>query len=146
METPKRILGIDYGSRRIGFSLSDPLGIIATPYETLRNDETIWKYIRAIVERESVGAFVIGMPVTLRGDKGKKAQEVDAFAERLRSEIGLDVFPWDERYSTSIARQTLLDMNTRKKSRNAKNGTLDSMAAAITLQSYLDSRKNSLSC
>jgi putative holliday junction resolvase len=141
-----RILGIDYGEKRIGLSISDPLGIIATPYVTLENDHGIWNRFKEIVSKEAIALIVIGMPTTLRGEKGQKAAHVDTFIETLKSQIGLDVFTWDERYSTIIAQRTLMEMNTKKKNRNAKNGTLDSMAAAIILQSYLDSKKPSLSC
>jgi putative holliday junction resolvase len=144
--TENRILGIDFGSKRIGLSISDPLGIIATPFATLQNDSNIWNRLKEIVTSEAIAFVVIGMPMTLRGEKREKAQEVEAFARTLNSETGLEVLSWDERYSTSIAQQTMLDMNTKKKNRNAKDGTLDSMAAAIILQSYLDSKKKSLSC
>ena len=146
MVSENRILGIDFGDKRIGLSISDPLGIIATPYGTLQNDATVWSRLKEIVTREDIALVVIGMPVTLRGEKREKARQVDAFAGTLKFHTGLDVLPWDERFTTSIAEQTLLDMNTKKKHRNAKNGTLDSMAAAIILQSYLDSKKKSLSC
>ncbi len=144
--TMNRILGIDFGTKRIGLSMSDPLGIIATPYSTLKNDATVWSRLKEIVAKEDVEFIVIGMPVTLRGDKSQKAREVEAFTDRLKSETGLNVITSDERYSTLIAQQTLLEMNTKKKNRNAKNGTLDSMAAAIILQGYLDSKKKSLIC
>ncbi len=146
MVSENRILGIDFGDKRIGLSISDPLGIIATPYGTLQNDATVWSRLKEIVTQEGIALVVIGMPVTLRGEKREKASQVDAFADTLKFHTGLDVLPWDERFTTSIAQQTLLDMNTKKKHRNAKNGTLDSMAAAIILQSYLDSKKKSLSC
>jgi putative Holliday junction resolvase len=141
-----RILGIDFGRERIGLSISDPLGIIATPYGTIRNDDTVWSRIKEIIAREAVSLLVIGMPVTLRGEKSTKAKEVETFAAQLNSETELEVVPFDERFSTSIAQRTLIGMNTKKKNRNAKNGTLDAMAAAIILQDYLDSKKKSLTC
>lgn len=146
MNSQKRILGIDFGSRRIGISISDPLGIIATPYTTLKNDVDFWKNLKEIIDREAIALCVVGMPMTLRGEKAEKAREVGSFVEELKAESGLEVVVRDERFTTSIAQQTLLDMNTKKKNRNAKNGTLDAMAAAIILQSYLDSNKKSLSC
>lgn len=146
MTLGNRILGIDFGSKRIGLSISDPLGIIATPYGTLKNDSSVWSCLRDIMMKEAITLFVVGMPVTLQGEKREKAKEVEAFIERLKLETGVDVLERDERFSTSIAQQTLLDMNTKRKNRNAKDGTLDSMAAAIILQGYLDSKKNSLTC
>jgi len=126
--------------------MSDPLGIIATPYGTLENNDAVWNRFKEIVLKESIALIVIGMPMTLRGEKGQKAVHVEKFIETLKSQTGLNVFTWDERYSTLIAQRTLMEMNTKKKNRNAKSGTLDSMAAAIILQSYLDSKKLSLSC
>ncbi len=146
MSSTQRILGIDYGSKRIGLSTSDPLGILATPYGMLKNDSGIWSQLRAIVKKEALGSIVVGMPLTLRGERGGKAKEVENFIERLKVETELDVFWRDERFTTSMAQHTLNQMNTKKKSRNAKDGTLDSMSAAILLQDYLDSRKNSLAC
>ncbi len=146
MSSTQRILGIDYGSKRIGLSTSDPLGILATPYGALKNDSGIWSQLRAIVKKEAIGSIVVGMPLTLRGERGEKAKEVENFIERLKVETELEVFWRDERFTTSMAQHTLNQMNTKKKSRNAKDGTLDSMSAAILLQDYLDSRKNSLAC
>ncbi len=146
MENGKRILGIDFGERRIGLSLSDPLGIIAKPYDTLKNDEDVTHRLRDIIHAEGVGLCVIGMPMTLKGEKGMKARQVEEFVGRLKAETNTDVVLWDERFTTSIAQQTLRDMNVKRKGRNSKSGTLDSMAAAIILQGFLDSRKKSLSC
>lgn len=141
-----RILGIDFGSKRIGLSLSDPLGIIATPYATIQNDKSVWGRLKQIVGKESVSYIVVGMPRNLKGEQSHKAKEVEAFIARLKSETTLEVFTWDERYTTMIAQQTLIDMNMNKKGRNAKSGQLDSMAAALILQSFLDSTKHSKSC
>jgi putative Holliday junction resolvase len=137
---------MDFGSKRIGLSLSDPLGIIATPYATIQNDKTVWVRLRDIIARESVRYIVVGMPRNLRGEQSHKAREVETFVSRIKSETALEVFTWDERYTTIIAQQTLIDMNTKKKGRNAKSGQLDSMAAALILQDFLDSTKRSKSC
>ena len=141
-----RVLGIDFGAKRIGLSISDPLGIIATPLDTFKNDEGFWDLLKALVVNQKIGSCVVGKPLTLRGESGPKAKEVEKFVERLKIELDLEVHLFDERFSTSMAEQTLKTMNTKKKARNPKSGTLDSMAAAIILQDYLDSRKNSLAC
>ncbi len=146
MSTSQRLLGIDYGTKRIGLSTSDPLRIIATPYGTLENNSTLWDRLREIVKREGIAGIVVGMPLTLSGVTGQKATEVSHFIEQLKTEVGIEVVSRDERFTTSIAQQTLHQMGTKKKNRNAKDGTLDSMAAAILLQDYLDSKKNSLAC
>lgn len=142
----KRIIGIDYGSRRIGVSLSDPLGITAQPYATLQNTERVYTELNEIAQREGVELFVVGMPYTLKGQQSQKAQEVTCFIEKLRQVTSCTVLPWDERFTTTIAQQTLRALGTKKKDRNQKSGRLDQMAAALILQSYLDSTKPSLSC
>ena len=140
-----RVLGIDYGSVRIGVSLSDPLGIIAQPLRTLVNNGELWSNLQSIVSEHQVHLIVVGMPLNLKGQKGQKAQEVDKFIERLKQETACEVVVWDERFTSAIALQTLRTMGTKKSDRR-KKGPVDSMAAAIILQSFLDSTKRSLSC
>lgn len=145
-EELKRILGIDYGSTRVGIALSDPLQIIAQPFTTLDYKRGIIEQIGEIVRNEGVGLIVVGMPLNLKGEKGKKAEEVEKFIQALAGSLTIDVLNWDERFTTSIAHQTLLDMGTKRGERRTNKGRVDSMAAAILLQGFLDSRKRSLVC
>lgn len=142
----QRILGLDYGSQRIGVSISDPLGITARPLLTVPRNPKVFLTLKELVQQESVAVIVVGMPYNLKGEKTQKAQEVAAFIEELRATTGCEIIPWDERFTTVIAQQTLRTMGTKRKKRDQKNGALDQMAAALILQSYLDSTKNSLSC
>ena len=137
-----RLLGIDYGTKRIGLSLGDPLGIIATPLETIANDTKAVGYILALTARERVAALVVGMPFNLKGEKSRKAMEVEEFVDRLRRAAPCEVILWDERFTSTMARQTLRSMGTKKKDRQ-KKATVDAMAAAIILQSFLNSTKHS---
>jgi putative Holliday junction resolvase len=146
MEQLQRILGIDFGTARIGLSLSDPLQILARPYDTLKSDEGVMKRIADIVEREQVGQIVVGLPLNLKGLKGKKALEVEEFVTRLKRHVDVEVFIWDERFTTLMAHQTIRQMGTKKRDRETNKGRVDAMAASLLLQSYLDSRKRSLSC
>ena len=146
MNTLSRIIGVDYGSKRIGLSISDPLGVIARPIDALMNDDEFFNALRAIVVREQIKLFVVGMPFNLKGQVAFKAEEVRIFIDQLKREIGLDVVSWDERFTTTIAQQTLREMGTKKSERQKKDGRIDSMAAAILLQNYLDSVKYSRSC
>ena len=146
MEELQRILGIDFGTTRIGLSLSDPLLILAQPYDTLMNDGGIFARLAEIVEREQVKQIVVGMPLNLKGEKGKKALEVEQFVAELKQRIRSEVILWDERFTTAMAHQTLHRMGTKKRDREANKGRIDAMAAALLLQNYLDSRKRSLSC
>jgi putative Holliday junction resolvase len=139
-------LGIDYGTRRIGISLSDPLQIIAQPFDTLPNDKLAIRQICEIVEKEAVDVVVVGMPLNLKGERAQKAQEVERFIESLMGETSAEIVSWDERFTTTMAHQTMREMGTKRQERRSNRGRIDAMAAAILLQSYLDSRKRSLSC
>lgn len=141
----QRILGIDYGSVRVGLSVSDPLGLIAQPIEAFRNDTSLFANLGQVSARENVTLIVVGMPFNLKGQKGQKAEEVQKFIGRLKEELGIEILTWDERFTTTIANQTMLAMGTKKKERQKKDGRIDSMAAAVMLQGYLDSTKHSRS-
>jgi putative Holliday junction resolvase len=141
-----RILGIDFGSRRIGISISDPLQIIAQSLETIPNNLLAFERITSIAARDSVDIIVVGMPFNLKGEKGQKAEEVERFIKQLESKTSIQVIRWDERFTTSLAHDSLLRMGTRRNERRGDKGRVDAMAAAIMLQGYLDSRKRSLSC
>jgi putative Holliday junction resolvase len=145
-DTFARIIGVDYGSKRIGLSISDPLGIIARPIDALPNSENMFTALRTLAEREQIKLFVVGMPFNLKGQAAYKAEEVQGFIDRLKQETGLEIVPWDERFTTTMAHQTLRDMGTKKSERQKKDGRIDSMAAALLLQNYLDSTKKSRSC
>jgi putative holliday junction resolvase len=93
-----------------------------------------------------VELVVVGMPLNLKGEKAQKAQEVERFIEVLKGEMSAEIVSWDERFTTRMAHQTMLDMGTKRQERRLNKGRIDAMAAAILLQSYLDSRKRSLSC
>ena len=142
----KRVLGIDYGSVRVGVAVSDPLRIIARSVGTYANDPGLVGTIKGLVAEFNVGIVVVGMPYTLKGEKGMKAEEVDKFVGTLKEKLGLEVVTLDERFTSSIAKQTLIQMGTTKKQRRTDKGKIDAMASAIILQSFLDQTKHSIGC
>jgi putative holliday junction resolvase len=142
----KRILGVDFGTVRVGVAVSDPLRIIARSVGTFTNNAGIFDTVAAIARQYDVGLVVIGMPYTLKGEKGMKAEEVDKFSSRLKEKLSVDVVPWDERFTSRIARQTLVQMGTTKKQRRTDKGKVDAMASALILQSFLDQTKHSVGC
>lgn len=123
--------------------MSDPLGIIAQPIEALKNDSSLFIRLQQLSARENVKLIVVGMPFNLKGQRAQKADEVQKFIELLKVKLDIAVVLWDERFTTTIAHQTMLAMGTKKKERQKKDGRIDSMAAAIILQGYLDNTKHS---
>ena len=137
MEAAPRVLGIDYGRRRVGIAVSDPLGIIARGVTVLERTKTLVADICRIAAELGAGTVVVGMPLTLRGTKGEIAREVDEFIGALQRDCGLPVIAVDERFSSSEARSTQLKMGVPQKKRRVKSD-IDLMAAALILQDYLD--------
>jgi putative Holliday junction resolvase len=141
LENPKRILAIDYGSRRLGIAISDPMNIIAQGLPTLENDRRVYEQLRVIVREQPIGCIVVGMPYNLKGELGMKAKEVEQFVERLRTEVGVPVTTWDERFTSKLAESAIREMGTKKMKRRRK-GAVDRMASVLLLQSYLDRHKD----
>ncbi len=134
----KRMLAIDYGDVRMGLAVNDALGLTAQGVcsfkrTSLKNDlETI----REVMTAHHVEEIVIGMPYTLRGEKGAKAKDVDAFIEVLREHFALPVVPWDERYTTVQAEEILDSSGVNRKK---KKSVVDMLAATFILESYMES-------
>ncbi len=137
----KRIMGIDYGTRRIGLAVSDPLLTIAQGLGTHKNSEEFFKDLQGVISRFDVGLIVVGMPFRHSGHRGEMAREVAGFIERVKDATGLEVVEWDERYTSHLAQRTMLTMGMKKKKRQNK-AKVDEIASALILQSFLDSRRS----
>ena len=133
-----RILAIDYGSRRVGLALSDPLGIISQGAGTLANSPSPAGTISALVIEKEVRKVIVGMPYAPDGGKGQKAREVDEFIGALRTMVAVPVEPWDESFTTVEAQRLLLAGGMKRGQRREKE-RIDEMAARVLLQDYLDS-------
>src|SRR5262245_10941035 len=134
-----RIMALDVGEATLGVAISDELGITAQPITTLER-RGIKHDLRAVVElvsKHDIGTIVVGLPLRLSGVAGASATAALEFAERVRSRVNLPVIPWDERYSTMQAERVLLEGDAR---RSKRREVINQIAAAIILQSYLDSR------
>ena len=137
-----RVLGVDLGSRRIGLALSDPGGHIASPYSVLQRAKQQVDDHRAIVaaarENDAV-LIVVGLPITLRGDLGPAARATLEEVAALRTTAGADlpVDTYDERLTTITAERSL---NEARMTRDARRRVVDKVAAAVMLQSWLESR------
>ena len=136
-DVPSRILGIDFGLKRIGLALSDPLRIFAYPYKTLNNDKYFWNEFKNIVERKNIDKIVLGYPLSNGGKKSEVARVVEKFSEEIKKKFGIQIIFWDERYTSVIAQEKILESVTKKSKRRNK-GLLDQNSAAIILQEYLN--------
>ena len=134
-----RILGIDYGERRIGLAISDSMAIIAQPLETLVQDKTgSWRLrLEEILDQQEVVTIVVGYPLTMKGGHSQQTAQVDDFIAALREQTGLPVHTYDERLTSVYARRSLVAQGVRT---GHDKGAVDRTAAAIMLQDYLDSR------
>ena len=132
-----RKIGIDYGDARLGFALSDPLGIIASPLEvyTRKSEAADLKYIAELVKLKEADTVVIGLPVNMDGSKGERAEKTAEFGDKIKSVCGVKVEYADERLSTVSAERFLIEGNVRREKRKE---VIDKVAAQIILQSYLD--------
>lgn len=136
-----RILGIDFGTRRIGVAMSDETAVIAMPHSTIEADVAggACAAITRIASEQKAARIVVGMPVNMDGTIGKSAEEVRAFAGRLNKLCGIPVEMWDERLTTGLVERMLIDSD---ESRSKRRGVRDKLAAQVILQSYLDRINN----
>ena len=133
-----RVLGLDYGERRIGLALSDPLGIIAKPLTIIDRKKTAdhISRISEIVSERKITSIVVGLPLTLKGGYSKQTEIVLAFIEQLKSDLQIPVVAVDERLSSVAAEKSLQEQAVKT---GHNKGRVDETAAAIFLQEYLDS-------
>jgi len=140
---PVRVLAIDPGTVRLGLALSDPTGVIASPLRVLRrvSPDRDLAAIAALVREHAVEEVVVGLPRRLDGTLDAAAQEARDFAQAVRAAAAVPVRLWDERLTTVAAERHLVAAGLRRQQRRA---TVDAVAAALLLQSYLDARGKNL--
>ena len=136
-----RALGLDVGEKRIGVALSDSLGIMASALSVVeeKSEDDAIKRILALAREHDVECIVIGLPRSLDGSMGPQALKVDAFADTLAGRTDIAVVTWDERFTTAEAERVLVEAGTKRDKRKRHR---DSVAAALILQGYLDSEKD----
>ena len=132
-----RILAIDYGSKRVGVAMSDPLRVIARGVTTLDNDKDLMQKLRSLIREEGATRIVVGMPYDADGGKGSKALQVDRFIEKLKEAGDVQIDTWDESYSSVNAHRVFVETGMKRKKRREKK-RVDEMAARLMLQEYLD--------
>ena len=133
-----RIIGLDYGEKRIGVAVSDEMGMIAQPVDVVvrKNRQKDLESITALVKKYCPEKIVIGYPVRLDGTEGIQCQKVNRFAAILALHLQLPVIRWDEAFSTKEAEEILMRSHMKREKRRE---VVDKLAASIILQDYLKS-------
>lgn len=131
-------LALDYGEKNIGVAVSDPLGMTAQPRPTIKRkgDGSFLDILEEILSSEEIDLIIFGYPRNMDGSPGSLCSEIETVAQKLKERSDINVIFWDERLTTVMAEQVLLEYNFRRKKRRKE---IDSLAAVLILQSYLDS-------
>ena len=137
-----RIVGIDYGSARVGVAVSDPLCVFASPLETVPSAKII-DYLQKYSKTETITRFVVGYPLNLNGAPAQAAADVDRFLKNLKNAFpDVQISLEDERFTSVLAHRAMIDGGMKKSVRRDK-ASVDKISAAIILQSYLDKQNAS---
>lgn len=136
----ERILAIDFGTKRIGLALTDPLKMFAIPFQTIPNDTKTLQFILNLIKEKNVVTVILGNPVSEDGTDTKLTSLIIKFKNELELKSGLQIEMFDERYSSTIASQRILETVSSKKKRRDKS-LIDKNAAAVILEDYLNHTK-----
>ena len=133
-----RALAIDHGTKRMGIAVSDELRMIAHPLEFILSEpfQSFLDRLKTLIREKEVDLIVVGMPRNMNGTYGPAALKVQEFVAVLKEAVGVPIKTWDERLTSAQANRFLIDAQVRRSKRKEK---VDQTAAAILLQSYLDS-------
>ena len=138
-----RYLGLDLGTKTLGMALSDPYGIIASSYGTIRFEnedyDCLLEKVKNVVESEHVDIIVLGLPRNMNNSLGERANKTMEFRDKLSDYLNMEVFLQDERLSSVEANNYLIESDMSRKKRKQK---VDSVAATIILETFMERRKN----
>ncbi len=135
-----RVLALDFGEKRIGVAVSDPLGITAQGVTVIarKDAEADIKEIKRIIEEYKAESIVVGMPINMDGTKGRSADKVNEFVETLKAHLSIPISTYDERLSTKESEKFLISSDVSRKNRKK---IIDKVAAQLILESYLERLK-----
>lgn len=134
-----RIMSIDFGLKRIGIALSDPLKKFASPFLTIPNDEKLFTNLKKIIEEKSVEKIILGLPDDSPNSSKSVYNDVIEFKSQLEEKFNIQVILWNETHTSKIAERRIIESVKSKKKRQDK-GLIDMQSAAIILSEYLDSQ------
>ena len=133
-----RILGLDYGEKRIGLAITDPLNIIAKPLQTINvSKEDIYKVLNQLIKEYQIVKIVVGLPLTLKNTHYIQTDKVLVFIEQLKNNINIDIDTYDERFTSDMAKDALIKQGIKT---GHNKSEIDKTAAAIFLQNYIDAK------
>ena len=131
-------MALDVGEKTVGVAVSDPLGMIASPRETLRRDGSELDRLERLVSAEEIGEVVVGLPISLNGTLGPSAERAQEFAKSLEQRLSIPISTYDERLTTAEAEKVLIAADTRRAKRRQ---VIDQVAASLILQGFLRARE-----
>lgn len=135
-----RILAIDYGRKRVGIAVTDPLQLIANRLTTVATHE-IWTFLKDYFSKESVVKVIVGYPLQMNNQPSEAVQYINPFLKKFQKDYPeMPLEQVDERFTSKLAFQTMIDAGVKKKNRQNKE-TIDAVSATIILQSYLEQKK-----
>jgi len=132
-------MGIDFGERRIGIALSDPLSIFAYPFTTLQNDLAFMNNLSKIILEKNIAKVILGLPSSKFKSSAELSKKVQKLKQEIETKFKIEVILCDEDFSSAIAKEKVIESVTKKSKRKNKD-LLDKHSAAIILQEYLDSK------
>lgn len=136
-----RILAFDYGKKRIGLAVTDPLKIIANGLDTVSPNE-IYKFLESYLQKEQVELFVVGLPKKMNNENSDSMQQIVPFVRSLKNKYpNIPVEMFDERFTSVLAHKTIIEAGVGKKERRENKELVDKISATIILQSFLESRQ-----
>lgn len=137
-ENLTRIMSIDFGLKRIGIALSDPLKKFASPFTTIPNDDKLFENLKTIIKEKNVEKIILGIPDQSVNSTKSVYNNVLQFKNELMKHFNIEIIMWNETHTSKIAEQRIIDSVISKKKRQNK-GLIDMHSAAIILSEYLDS-------
>ena len=136
-----RVLAIDYGTKRVGLATTDPYGLIASAIGAVHAKDVI-AYLKDYTTKEDVSCFVVGLPKRMDGSDSASTKHIEIFVNLLRKNFpDIPIERVDERFTSTIATRSLLEMGLKKKDR-AKKENIDQVSAVLILQTYLEMKNN----
>jgi putative Holliday junction resolvase len=132
-------MAIDYGKKRVGVAVTDPMQLIANRLDTVETD-LIWRFLDDYFSKEAVDLVLVGYPVQLNNQPSEALRYINPFVQKFHQKYSTEVKLVDERFSSKMAFQSMIDAGLRKMQRQDK-GTVDGVSATILLQSFLEQKK-----